>query len=128
MNVLLDTCGFLWLAFDKRKLSQIGVDIIDDESNVLFLSDVNLWEITLKNSAGKLPLPNHPSEWLTSRRRFFGAKALPIREAAIFLTSDLPCQHSDPFDRLIAAQAIENQLTILSPDKPLSLLGAKRIW
>jgi PIN domain nuclease of toxin-antitoxin system len=41
---------------------------------------------------------------------------------------DLPSVHSDPFDRLIAAQAIENNLTILSPDRPLSFLGAKRIW
>ncbi|MEO5712291.1 MAG: type II toxin-antitoxin system VapC family toxin [Luteolibacter sp.] len=128
MNVLLDTCCFLWLAFDKGKLSQVATGIINDESNDLFLSDVSLWEITLKNTAGKLPLPTPPSEWLTSRRRFFGATALPIHESAIFLTSGLPLVHSDPFDRLIAAQAIDNNLTILSPDQPLSLLGASRIW
>ena len=128
MKVLLDTCCFLWLAFDNGKLSQAATEIINDDSTDLFLSDVSLWEITLKNTAGKLPLPTHPSEWLTSRRRFFGAKALPIHETAIYLTTDLPSAHSDPFDRLIAAQAIENNLTILSPDLPLSLLGAKRIW
>ncbi len=128
MKIILDTCCFLWLAFDKDKLSQAATSIINDESNELFLSDVSLWEITLKNSAGKLPLPTHPSEWLRSRRKFFGARALPIHETAILLTTNLPLIHTDPFDRLIAAQAIENDLTILSPDKPLSLLGAKRIW
>ncbi len=128
MRVLLDTCSFLWLAFDKGKLSPAATNIINDESNELFLSDVSLWEITLKNTAGKLMLPTHPSEWLTSRRTFFGAKALPIRDTAIFLTSDLPPLHADPFDRLIAAQAIIHQMTILSPDRPLSLLGASRIW
>ena len=128
MNLLLDTCCFLWLAFEPEKLSLIATELIEDDSNTLFLSDVSLWEITLKNTSGKLPLPMHPSEWLPSRRAFFGAKALPILESAIFLTADLPLIHPDPFDRLIAAQAIENNFTILSPDRPLSLLGANRIW
>ncbi len=128
MNILLDTCCFLWLAFEPGKLSPVATAVVNDESNTLFLSDVSLWEITLKNTAGKLALPTHPSEWLPSRRKFFGAKPLPIRETTIFLTSDLPPVHSDPFDRLIAAQAIESQLTILSPDRSLSLLGANRIW
>lgn len=128
MNVLLDTCCFLWLAFDKEKLSPTVVEVINEESNNLFLSDVSVWEITLKNTSGKLPLPLHPSEWLTSRRKFYGINALLIDESAIFLTADLPLVHRDPFDRLIAAQAIENNLTILSPDRPLSLLGASRIW
>lgn len=128
MNVLLDTCCFLWLAFDSKRLSPLAVEVINNPSNILHLSDVSLWEITLKNTAGKLPLPMRPSEWLPSRRSFFGAEALPIRASSIFLTADLPPVHSDPFDRLIAAQAIENQFTILSPDRPLSLLGANRIW
>lgn len=127
MNLLLDTCCFLGLAFDPRKLSPLAASMIEDPSNRLFISDVSLWEITLKHTAGKLALPMHPSEWLPSRRAFFGAEALPIHESAIFLTSDLPRLHADPFDRLIAAQAIGNHLTILSPARPLSLLGANRI-
>lgn len=128
MNLLLDTCCFLWLAFESKKLSPVAAAMIDDTSNTLFLSDVSLWEITLKNTSGKLPLPMHPSDWLPSRRAFFGAQALPILESAIFLTSDLPLIHADPFDRLIVAQAILNNFTILSPDRPLSLLGANRLW
>lgn len=128
MNLLLDTCCFLWLAFEPKKLSPLAANMIEDSSNRLFISDVSLWEITLKHTAGKLALPMHPSDWLPSRRTFFGAEALPIHESAIFLTSDLPLLHADPFDRLIAAQAIEKNFTILSPDRPLSLLGANRIW
>jgi PIN domain nuclease of toxin-antitoxin system len=127
MNCLLDTCCFLWLALDVKRLSPRAVETLNDESNNLFLSDVSLWEITLKNTTGKLPLPSHPSDWLPSRRNFFRVSALPIHESAIFLTSELPLVHVDPFDRLIAAQAIDNDFTILSPDKPLSSLGAKRI-
>jgi PIN domain nuclease of toxin-antitoxin system len=128
MNILLDTCTFIWFALDVKRLSPLAVDTLNDESTRLFLSDVSLWEISLKNTAGKLPLPSHPSHWLPSRRDFFRATALPIRESAIFLTSELPLVHADPFDRLIAAQAIENDFTILSPDTPLSRLGAKRLW
>ena len=128
MNVLLDTCTFLWLTLENAKLSKLAVAVIDGESNRLFLSDVSLWEISLKYQAGKLELPRAPAIWLREQRAFYNLTPLPIRETSIFLTSDLPPVHQDPFDRLIAAQAIENNLTILSPDRPLSHLGADRIW
>ncbi|MES2660925.1 MAG: type II toxin-antitoxin system VapC family toxin [Verrucomicrobiota bacterium] len=128
MKVLLDTCTFLWLTLEHEKLSPLAAITINDEANEFFLSDVSLWEISLKNLAGKLPLPDSPEVWLREQRSFHNLTPLAIRETAIFLTSNLPAVHSDPFDRLIAAQAIENHLTILSPDRPLSLLGANRIW
>lgn len=128
MNVLLDTCTFLWLTLENAKLSQVAVSTINGETNRLFLSDVSLWEISLKNQAGKLDLPATPEIWLREQRAFFNLMPLPILETSIFLTSSLPPVHHDPFDRLIVAQAIENNLTILSPDRPLSLLGASRIW
>ena len=128
MNVLLDTCTFLWLTLENAKLSQVAVSTINGETNRLFLSDVSLWEISLKNQAGKLDLPSTPEIWLREQRAFFNLIPLPILETSIFRTSSLPPVHQDPFDRLIVAQAIENNLTILSPDRPLSLLGASRIW
>ena len=128
MNVLLDTCTFLWLTLENAKLSQVAVSTINGETNRLFLSDVSLWEISLKNQAGKLDLPATPEIWLREQRAFFNLIPLPILETSIFRTSSLPPVHQDPFDRLIVAQAIENNLTILSPDRPLSLLGASRIW
>jgi PIN domain nuclease of toxin-antitoxin system len=128
MNVLLDTCTFIWMAQESEKLSRIAATIIDDEQNDLFLSDISLWEITLKFTSGRFSLPTSPGKWLTEKCDFFQLALLPIQRNAIFLTASLPPVHSDPFDRLIAAQAIENHLTILSPDRTLSLLGANRIW
>jgi PIN domain nuclease of toxin-antitoxin system len=128
MKVLLDSCTFLWLAMEPEKLSPLAVATINDEANQLFLSDVSLWEIALKNHAGKLPLPDRPAIWLPEQRAFHQLTPVAIIESAVFLTSDLPRIHNDPFDRLIAAQAIENNFTLLSPDRPLSLLGANRIW
>lgn len=128
MNFLLDTCCFLWLTLEPEKLSPPAIRIIDDASNELFLSDVSLWEIAMKNTAGKLPLPEPARTWLLAQRKFHRLAGVPIHESAIYLASELPLVYPDPFDRLIAAQAIENDFTILSPDLPLSRLGAKRIW
>ena len=128
MRVLLDTCTFLWLALGPERLSPTAVEVINDETNPLFLSDVSSWEIALKWTAQKLPLPESPGTWVPSRRAFFGIEPTQIREAALFRTCDLPTEHMDPFDRLLAAEALEGGYTILSPDVKLDLLGATRVW
>jgi PIN domain nuclease of toxin-antitoxin system len=69
-----------------------------------------------------------PESWIPSRRKFFQLENLPIDESVIFRSGTLPAGHDDPFDRLIAAHAIESGSTVLSPDAPLSLLDAARIW
>lgn len=128
MKVLLDTCVFLWLALEPRRLSSAACEIVNTASNELFLSDVSVLEIVLKHTSGKLPLPEIPRSWIPSRRTFFGLKPLGVDESAIFRAGDLPFVHTDPFDRLLAAQAIESGLSILSPDTPLSTLGSARLW
>lgn len=128
MRVLLDTCAFLWLALEPKRLSPVAVNLINDTANELLLSDVSVWEMTLKHTAGKLPLPGVPRSWIPSRRAFFGLNPVAITEAHILRTADLPLVHPDPFDRLLAAQALETGLTVLSPDTSLSILGAARMW
>lgn len=128
MRLLLDTCTFLWLALPQGRLSPTAIDRLNDPANELFLSDISVWEIALKHSAGKLPLPDLARRWLPTRMDFFQVRALPLTQAAIFLSGELPRTHGDPFDRLIAAQAIEEGMALLSPDAPLSLLGATRVW
>ena len=92
------------------------------------MSDASVWEISLKHSTGKLPLPDQPRLWLPRRLAFFQVQTLPISHGVIFRSDELPRVHNDPFDRLLAAQALEEDLTILSPDRPLALLGASRLW
>ncbi|MEN3941687.1 type II toxin-antitoxin system VapC family toxin [Prosthecobacter sp. SYSU 5D2] len=128
MNFLLDTCTFLWLALPPGRLSDEATRQLNDPFNRLYLSDVSVWEITLKHSGGKLPLPAAPRLWLPSRLAFYHVHLLPLTHAAIFRSGELPRSHVDPFDRLLAAQAIESGMTLLSPDLPLSLLGASRMW
>ena len=127
MNLLLDTCTFLWLALQPDRLSAVARTQIDD-SHRLFFSTACIWEITFKNSTGKLPLPAVPRTWLPSRLSFFQVELLPLASEVILLSGELPMVHRDPFDRLLAAQSIHGSMPVISPDKPLSKLGADRIW
>lgn len=128
MHALLDTCTFLWLAFEPARISGVARKILDDPGTVRRLSQASVLEIVLKYRAGKLPLPEAPDVWIPSRREFFQLENLPLDERVIYRSGNLPDGHDDPFDRLIAAHAIESGSTLLSPDTPLSLLGAARLW
>lgn len=101
---------------------------LDDPASVLFVSDVSVLEGTLKHSIGKLDLPDVPRVWIPEKFAHHRLIHLPLTHAAIFRSGELPRVHNDPFDRLIAAQALEENLTVLSPDKPLALLGASVLW
>jgi PIN domain nuclease of toxin-antitoxin system len=128
MHALLDTCTFLWLAFEPERISAVARKILDDPGTVRRLSQASVLEIVLKYRAGKLPLPEAPDVWIPSRREFFQLENLPLDERVIYRSGNLSDGHDDPFDRLIAAHAIESGSTLLSPDTPLSLLGAARLW
>lgn len=128
MRALLDTCTFLWLALEPAKLSDAAKRVLDEPRTVRQLSRVSVMEIVLKYRAGKLRLPLAPEEWIPTRRAFFQLEDLPIEEVVIYRSGALPNGHDDPFDRLLAAHAIEVGSTIVSPDTPLSLLGASRVW
>jgi len=128
MNYLLDTCAFLWLATHPEKLSRKAKAVFNDPENELWLSDVSVSEIVLKHGAGKLELQEVPRVWVPSKRSTHGLAQLALKESVLFLSGELPNVHSDPFDRLLAAQAVENGMTLVSPDTPLSDLGAMRLW
>lgn len=128
MRVLLDTCTFIWLALPQGKLSPTASQTLNNPKCDLFLSDVSVWEITLKNASGKLDLPDQPRSWLPARISFFQLRTFRIQHEHFFRSCELQDHHPDPFDRLIAAQAIEGGMTILSPDYSFSKLGASRLW
>jgi PIN domain nuclease of toxin-antitoxin system len=128
MKLLLDTCTFLWLALEPHRISPVGRELLDNPTTDPHLSTVSVLEITLKYRAGKLPLPHSPAAWIPSRRAFFQLTEVPLTEPMIFRSLQLADPHDDPFDRLLAATAIEAAATILSPDTRLSGLGASRLW
>jgi PIN domain nuclease of toxin-antitoxin system len=103
VNLLLDTCAFLWLAAEPDRLSLPARTAFDDVSNSLFLSDVSTWEIVLKHQTGKLSLPEAPRIWLPKQTTFFDLQRLPIDLESLFTSGELPAMHRDPFDRLLCA-------------------------
>ena len=128
MNLLLDTCAFLWLSAEPERLSGPAREAMDDPSNVLLLSDVTVWEIVRKHQAGKLPLPESPRTWLPRQTAFFDLQRQPIDLESLFRSGELPAIHRDPFDRLLCAQAIVHGFTVLTPDPPFQRLGAATLW
>ena len=127
MRLLLDTCVFLRVAQQPSLVSADSRDAIDNAANELFISDVSTWGITLKHSAGKLPLPASPRRWIPAKFAFHQLQRLTLEREAIYRSGDLPRGHPDPFDRLLAAQAIGAGMTMVSPDTSLPLLGAARL-
>jgi PIN domain nuclease of toxin-antitoxin system len=128
VNLLLDTCAFLWLAAGPDRLSAPARAAMDDESNRLFLSDATVWEIVLKQQTGKLPMPETPLTWIPKQLAFFDLHRLPIDFESLFRSGELPAIHRDPFDRLLCAQAITRDLTVLTPDPPFQGLGVNTLW
>jgi PIN domain nuclease of toxin-antitoxin system len=95
---------------------------------MLKMSQASVLEMVVKHRAGKLTFPESPDKWIPSRRAYFQIEDLPLHEAVIYRSGSLPDVHRDPFDRLIAAHAIQAGCTVISPDAQLSSLGASRLW
>ena len=128
MNILLDTCSFLWIITGDKKLSARAREIFIKPENGIYLSAISVWEISIKHSLGRLPLPEKPEHFIPAQRERHGVKPLPLdEESALYLTR-LPLLHNDPFDRMLVCQAIVNSMTIMTPDDLLSKYHVRTIW
>ena len=118
---LLDTHTFLYCLFSMDKLSPGCKVIITDPENDIFVSSVNLWEISIKKSIGKLQAPEDMVS-IVEEKGFLG---LPISLEDGQSILDLPLLHKDPFDRMLIAQAKNNKLTIITNDKVIPTYDVK---
>ena len=128
MNLLLDTATFLWWVTDDSALSGHAADLIRDPTRRVFLSAVSVWEIAVKNTLGKLPLPEEPSSLIPGLRADSGFHELPLTEKAVLQLPKLPDLHRDPFDRMLLCQAIEHGLTVVTPDVDLRQYPVRTEW
>jgi PIN domain nuclease of toxin-antitoxin system len=117
MRILLDTHIFLWLVDDSQRLSDRYRQIIHNLDNEIFLSVVSIWECTIKYQIGKLDFSSSPETYLPKERRKHLIKTLAVDENSIVPLVKLPLLHKDPFDRLIMAQALQHDLTIMTEDQ-----------
>lgn len=116
MRILLDTCEFLWLISGDARLSTPVASAVRDPQNLVFLSAVSFWEISLKHSIGKLPLPQPPAQFIPLQREKHLITSLALDETAVAQLSGLPFLHRDPFDRMLICQAKAHGLKIASSD------------
>lgn len=111
MRLLLDTHVLLWWLNDSPELSDGLKDQIDTELEV-YVSPASLWELSIKQAAGKLKLPDDLADWIGRS----GLSELPIRLPHADLAGRLPQIHRDPFDRVLIAQALTEKLTLVTRD------------
>lgn len=118
MTYLLDTHILLWSFFEPARLSSAIVDILENRENEIGVSQVSLWEISLKYSLGKLRFGKLKPEDLEGAIFDNGYRILPLANADLFDFYKLPLDcHRDPFDRLLIWQCIKNGYTLLSRDR-----------
>lgn len=128
MNLLLDTCTFLWIALGSRDLSETARDLYRDPGNRVFLSPVSGWEIALKHGLERLPLPQPPDVWVPRMRESHSIESLPLDEEAVLQLARLPDLHRDPFDRMLVCQAIAGGLVVLTPDREIAQYPVRSRW
>lgn len=128
MNVLLDAHALLWYLAGSSHLSTAALAAIQDPANTLFVSPATLWEIGIKDSLGKLTLPEPFEKLFPARLDADGIMLLPLLMPHLQQHRHLPLHHHDPFDRLIIAQALVEDLTLISRDTEFPAYGVKLLW
>jgi PIN domain nuclease of toxin-antitoxin system len=128
MRLLLDTSTFLWVVGGAPELSRRARELFADPDNEVYLSVVSAWEIALKHALGRLPLPQPPERFVPAERRRHGVDALPLDEESALHLARLPALHGDPFDRMLACQAIVHGLVVLSADPLLTRYPVRATW
>jgi PIN domain nuclease of toxin-antitoxin system len=117
VKVLLDTHVFLWAITDDARLTTKNREIYMAQENELYLSVASIWEILLKTGLGKLPLPAPAAEFITKQMDKNRVALLPIRVSHLVKLETLPPLHRDPFDRMIAAQALAEGVPVMTVDE-----------
>jgi len=127
MRLLLDTHSFLWFIDDNPRLSSNAKSLLESDNDLL-LSTTSLWEIAIKLSIGKLAFPQPFEPFVRQQLSSNAIDILEIETVHLGIVSTLPFHHRDPFDRLLVAQAMAEQLPIVSTDVHLDAYSIERLW
>jgi PIN domain nuclease of toxin-antitoxin system len=125
-RVLLDTHTFLWWCDDSPKLGKKTRAVINDAT--VYVSIASAWELSIKISTGKLTLSLPVETLFRDHVVANGFELLPIALGHVTHVRSLAFHHRDPFDRFLAAQAIQESLEIASADNVFTRYGVKRVW
>jgi PIN domain nuclease of toxin-antitoxin system len=126
MALLFDTHAFLWWVQDDPKLTRRARRAIADEDCALSLA--SCWEMAIKVRLGKLEVPVPVERFIQKQVELNGFSLLPISLEHASRVAALPFHHRDPFDRLLAGQALFEEMSIVSADPIFRKYGIKRVW
>ncbi len=125
MRLLLDTHVFIWWADQQETLSATVLSALKDEGNELVLSVASVWEMQIKVQLGKLRLSSPLRELVESQVETNDLKILRVELAHVLVLDTLPFHHRDPFDRMLIAQSIQEDVTLVSADPEFPAYSVK---
>lgn len=128
MRLLLDTHAFIWYTTDSSRLTTTGPALIDNGDNDILLSTASVWEMAIKHSIGRLNLSMPFMEFIKQQIAVNRIEILEISLDHIEVVASLPLHHRDPFDRLIIAQSMAEQIPVLSVDGIFDAYAIARLW
>jgi PIN domain nuclease of toxin-antitoxin system len=128
VKYLLDTMVWLWSVGPTDLIGRQGLEILRSGSEEIFLSAVSSWEISIKAKLGKFQLPEAPGPYVRTRLAMQGIRSLSVTQDHTLSVYDLPLHHADPFDRLLIAQAIAEDMVILTSDKAFKKYPVDLVW
>ncbi|MGH7194402.1 MAG: type II toxin-antitoxin system VapC family toxin [Candidatus Saccharimonadales bacterium] len=128
MRLLVDAHCLIWALDEPAKLSAAAVVALEDATNDLLIGAGTMWELSIKSGLGKLTLSLPFRGWMEQAIADLGLTVLPITLESCERQASLPFHHRDPFDRLLAAQALVEHIEVVSADAILDQYGVGRIW
>ena len=128
MRVLVDTHVFLWWIEGDRALPAKARAVLANPENECLISMVSAWELAIKTGLGKLKLALPVKRYIVENVAANGFRMLAIEIVHVGRVETLAMHHGDPFDRLLIAQALEENIAVVTADPIFRNYGVKRIW
>ena len=128
MRLLLDTHAFLWWVEGRPAVGRRALAAVSNPDNEVLFSIASCWELAIKISLGKLRLTQSLDRFIPEQLSLNGFSLLDVALSHVVRVADLSFHHRDPFDRLLAAQALEEELAIVSSDRVFRKYGVTLIW
>ncbi|HET7237091.1 MAG TPA: type II toxin-antitoxin system VapC family toxin [Actinomycetota bacterium] len=128
MRVLLDGHALLWAEVDDDRLPGAVRDLVDDPRTRLVLSVATTWELMVKSLTGRLTLPDSPAAYFDGLVRDARFELLPVEQRHVAALPELPQIHDDPFDRMLVAQALVEDLDLVTGDERIRRYPIRTIW
>jgi PIN domain nuclease of toxin-antitoxin system len=123
MKLLLDTHAWLWILIEPQRIGPQTAALLAEPGHTFLLSVASVWELAIKHAAGRLSLPEPPLEYVRSRTRADGISILAMSVEHVCRAAALERHHTDPFDRVLVAQAEIEDLVIVTHDQHIPRYG-----